>query len=521
MIELIHNNKAARMYLKYPERVLPLIKKSKVVSEVSPGVHEVVVHFGLDEMQTLNNLGVKGLRSPIATHYNWPGIYKPMAHQITTAEFLTLNKRAYCWNEMGTAKTGTMLWAADYLMTVGKIKRALVICPVSIMHSAWVSDAFKTIMHRHVGVAHGSRDVRKKVINGDYEFVVINYDGVETVVDELKNKFELVILDEANYIKNVSTQRWKAINSLVDSDTWLWLATGTPAAQSPEDAYGLAKMCTPQRVPKFKGAWKDKVMIKVGMFRYIPHPKATELVHQALQPAIRFTKEECLDLPDRVFIDREVPMTPQQEKYYKQIKTRMMMEVEGETVTAVHAAAKINKLLQISLGVVYSDDGSVIQFDAKNRLNEMTDVVRESSHKVVVFVPFRHAIDLVTEHLRGEGFTVEVVHGGVSASERKRIFNNFQTTSDPHVLVIQPQSAAHGVTLTAASTTIWFGPTSSAEVYLQGNARCYRAGQTNKVTIVKLCGTEDEKKVYKSLESKSDTTDILLGMYEDLFKEKK
>ena len=520
-MELIQQNKAAKIYLKYPERVLPHIKKSKLIGEVSPGVHEVIVHFGLEEMQTLNNLNIKGVRSPVATNYNWPGIYKPMAHQIKTAEFLTLNKRAYCFSEMGLGKSSNILWAADYLMSLGKIKRALVICPVSIMHSAWVADAFKTIMHRHIGVAHGSRDVRKKIINGDYEFVVINYDGVETVVEELKGKFDLIVNDECNYLKNSSTKRWKAIKSLVNPDTWLWMATGTPAAQSPEDAYGLAKLCTPHTVPKFKGAWKDKVMIKVGMFRYIPHPNAIELVNSALQPAIRFTKEECLDLPDRVFQDREVPMTPQQEKYYKLVKTRMMMEAEGETVTAVHAAAKVNKLLQISLGVVYSDDGAVIQFDAKNRLNEMMEVIRESSHKVVVFVPFRHAIDLVVEHVRGEGYTAEVINGGVSAAERKRIFNNFQTTADPHVLVIQPQAAAHGVTLTAANTTIWFGPTSSAEIYLQGNARCYRAGQVNKTTIVRLFGTDEEKRVYKSLEAKSDATDILLGMYEDIFKGEK
>ena len=120
----------------------------------------------------------RDIPSPILRDYQWTGIYKPMEHQRTTASFLSIRRRAFCFNEAGTGKTSAALWAADYLMKQGLVKRVLVICPVSIMYTAWQDEVFKSVMHLSCGVAHGSKTKRAKVIGGDYEIVVINYDGV-------------------------------------------------------------------------------------------------------------------------------------------------------------------------------------------------------------------------------------------------------------------------------------------------------------------------------------------------------
>jgi len=516
-VEIVHG-KALKMLVRDHERITKVIPKSKHMGEVSPGVHEVLVHFGLDEAQILKNLRLKGVRSPIAVQYDWPGIYKPFDHQRTTAEFLTLHKRCFCFSEQGTGKTSSVVWAADYLIKTRRIKRALIVCPVSIMQSAWVADVFKTAMHLKVGVAHGTRVQRQKVINGNYDIVIINYDGIPIVEADIKGKFDLIVLDEANMVKSPSTRRWKSLHRLIESHTWLWLLTGTPAAQSPLDAYGLAKLVSPTRIPKFFGAWRDKVMTKINMYKWVPSPRATEQVNAALQPAIRFTKKECLDLPDETYQTRTVPLTPQQSKFYKDFKAKMMVHAAGEQITAVHAASMLNKLLQLSCGAVYSDTGDVIQFDGSNRTSALLEVVEEASHKVIVFVPFRHAITLVTATLEKEGYTVGVIDGSVPLSRRTALFKAFQETPDPHVLVIQPQAAAHGVTLTAADTVVWFGPVASVETYLQGNARVHRAGQTNKVTVVRLCGSVAEEKVYKSLELKGGAQESLMALYEEVVK---
>ena len=513
----IVDNKVLLLNLKKPERVTAIIPKSKTLEVLPNGISKVAVHWGLEEAQVLKNLGVKNVPSPIVGHYDFKGLYKPFKHQIETASFLTLHRRGFCFNEQGTGKTASVIWAADYLMKLGFIRRVLVVCPLSIMQSAWQDDLFKFAMHRSCDVAHGIPEKRKKVVNGHAEFVIINFDGVEIIADEIdKNDFDLIVIDEANAYKSISTRRWKVMNKLVGSTRWLWMLTGTPAAQSPEDAYGLARLVAPDRVPKFVGSWRDKVMWKVSQFRWLPKDNASQTVHEALQPAIRFTKAECLDLPEMSYETRQVPLTKQQEKYYNQMKQQALLVAAGEEVSGVNAAAVLNKLLQISAGAVYSDGGEVIEFDCSNRLSELEDVLAETSHKSLIFVPFKHAINVVSDFLTRKGYPNEIINGEVSAKARTDIFRRFQSEATPKVLVIQPQAAAHGVTLTAANTIVWFGPTTSLETYLQANARAHRQGQHNPVTVVHLEGSPAEKRIYKMLQSKLDVHQQIISLYREL-----
>jgi SNF2 family DNA or RNA helicase len=430
---------------------------------------------------------------------------------------MTMNKKSFCFNEQGTGKTASAIWAADYLMTQGKVNRVLVICPLSIMDSAWRNDLFAFAMHRSVDVAHGSKDKRKKIINSGADFVIINYDGVEVVKDEIANGgFDLFIVDEATHYKNAQTKRWKTLNKLIGDNDWLWMMTGTPAAQSPVDAYGLAKLVNPLSVPRFFGSWRDMVMWKVTQFTWKPKDTAKDTVFQALQPAIRFTKDECLDLPDMVYTKRFVEMTKQQQQYYEMLRKRMVMQVAGEDVTAANAAINLNKLLQISAGAVYTDDGDTVQFDIKNRYQALKEVIDESSQKVLIFVPFRHAIDLLMEKLTRDGVTSEMIRGDVSASKRTDIFARFQHDPDPKVLVIQPQAAAHGVTLTAANTVVWWGPTSSLETYAQANARVHRSGQKHKCTVIQLAGSAAEKRIYRMLDARINIHTEMINLYKEI-----
>ena len=479
-------------------------------------MNEVVVNWGIDEVHTLKNLNIK-IPSPITKRYSWPGQYKPFEHQKDTASFLTMNKKAFCFNEQGTGKTASSIWAADYLMNQGKVNRVLVICPLSIMDSAWRNDLFSFAMHRTVDVAYGAKEKRKKIINSGAEFVIINYDGVEIVKDEIANGgFDLFIVDEATHYKNVQTKRWKTLNRIIGEDDWLWMMTGTPAAQSPLDAYGLAKMVNPLSVPRFFGSWRDIVMWKVTQFKYKPKENAKDTVYNALQPAIRFTKEECLDLPDMVYTKRFVEMTPQQKKYYETLRKKMVMQVAGEDVTAANAAIGLNKLLQISTGALYTDEGDTIQFDIKNRYQVLKEVIDESSQKVLVFVPFRHTIDLLSEKLQQDNVTSEIIRGDVSAPNRTEIFRRFQSDRDPRVLIIQPQAAAHGVTLTAANTVVWWGPTSSLETYAQANARVHRSGQKHKCTVIQLAGSNAEKRIYRLLDDRINIHTEMINLYKEI-----
>jgi len=493
-----------------------IIPKHKVIGE-SNGTYEVLVHWGLEEAQVLRNLGVKDVPSPITRRYNWPGKYKPMAHQMQTAEFLTLHRKAFVFSEPGTGKTLSALWAADYLMSIKHVRRVLILCPLSIMHSAWLGDLSNSIIHRSAVVAHHTQSSRRiEMVQEDYEFVIANYDGLNLIANEIINdgRFDLVIVDEANAYKTPTTNRWKSLRAIIKPETRLWMMTGTPASQSPVDAYGLAKLVNPNGVPNFYTAWRDKVMLKATMFKWIPKPEAKALVLEALQPAIRFTKEQCLDLPPVMTMTRTVALTPQQIKYYNALKDRLMVEAAGETITAVNAAAGVSKLLQISCGAVYTDDKDVVEFDATPRLNELNAILGETNRKVLVFAMFRSSIDTIHTHLTKHTISAECIHGGVSPTKRADIIRRFQHEPSPRVLVMQPQATAHGITLTAADTVVFFGPLMSVEQYIQCIARADRKGQNaEKVSVYHIESSPIEKKMFSALVSKVDDNFLLTDMF--------
>jgi len=520
----IVDNKVLVLRTRSPEK-FEIIPKSAVLGLLGDGVYEVAVHWGLHEARVLRNLGVKDVPSPILKSYDWPGRYTPFAHQRETAAFLTSQRRSFNFSEPGTGKTLAALWAADYLMRIGEVRRCLVLCPLSIMQPAWMSDLANSVVGRSATVCH-HWDSAKRVtlVNNGYEFVIINYDGLPIIAEAIKEsgEFDLIIVDEANAYKNTSTKRWKTLAKLVQPNTYLWMMTGTPAAQSPLDAYGLSKLVSPDKVPKFATAWRDKVMRQISRFKWVPKEDAYAQVHEALQPAIRFTKKDCLDLPPVLTETRVVPMTPQQIKYYKLMKDKMVLQAAGETVTAVNAAAGVSKLLQISAGAAYTDNREVVEFDCSPRLNALEEVINETSRKVLVFTTFRHNMATISTFLDARGISNAQINGDVSPGKRAEIFKRFQKPLVPgdasalKVLVVQPQAAQHGVTLTAADTVVFWGPVFSVETYIQCVARMDRQGQTaDKVTVIHLQGSALEAKVFKRLAGKVEDHTLLLKIYEE------
>lgn len=493
-----------------PDAIVSAVRKSEKLD-----TDKAVVFWDMENARKLTSMGVAETPSPIHRDYEWTGKLKPFAHQKETSAFFTLHKRAFCFNEQGTGKTGSVIWASDYLMKLKLVKRVLVICPLSIMRSAWQQDIFKFAMHRNCVIAHGDSKTRKKLVSQKSDFTIINFDGVGVAKEEILNGgFDLIVVDEANSYKNAQTNRWKILKFILDkTDPHLWMLTGTPASQSPLDAYGLAKLVNPDGVPRFFGQFRDKVMFKVSQFKWVPKPTAKDYVFEVLQPAIRFERSQCLDLPDVTFLEREAPMTAQQTQVYKKLKTQLYLEADGEAISAVNAAVKINKLLQIAGGSVYSDSGEVIDMDVSNRLNVVMEVIEEASHKVLVFVPFTHTIELLRGHLESYGISCGVINGQVTVNKRTDLVAKFQTTPDPQVLIIQPQAASHGLTLTAADTIIWYAPVTSVETYLQANARINRPGQKNAMTIVHIRGSDVEAKLYHMLQNNIMTHTEIIDLY--------
>ncbi len=518
---LIHKDKiAVVLKLRNPTRVTTVIPTAVLVEH--KGATLVAVPHRPDETRVLRNLGFE-VPDPMPMHYDWPkvsGRHSPFSAQLETASFLSMNSRAFCLNGMGTGKTNSALWAYDYLRRTKTVKKMLVVCPLSTMERTWADSVFQTFPHLDCVVLHGSRDRRIKLLKQDVHVYVINIDGLATIKDELAKRpdIDLVVIDELALARNSGTDRWKILNTICNkqSPRRVWGMTGSPTPNAPTDAWAQCKLVTPDNanVPKYFSAFRDRVMRQITPFKWAARQDANEAVYQMMQPAIRFSLDDCVDLPEQTFITRDVALTKEQDKAYKDMMNKLATEYSGGQILAVNEAVKANKLIQIACGVAYGTDGEEVVIPSKPRMDVLKEIIEESEGKVIVFVPLTGALESVASELRKD-WTVETVHGGTSKSERDRIFGEFQRGLDPRVLVANASTMSHGLTLTAATTIVWYAPVHSNETYEQACARVRRPGQTRTTVIVHIAGTDVERRVYKRLQDKQSMQGVLLDMMKE------
>ena len=498
--------------LREPSKILNVIPSAKQFSVRQ--VPYVAVPHKIAETRLLRNLGYNA-PAPIGVAYDWPGRYQPFDAQREAAAFLTMNERAFNLSELGTGKSLASLWAYDYLRSVGQLNKVLVISPLSTLERTWADEVFHHFPHLECAVLHGSRDKRIKLLNTDVDVYVVNHDGLQIIEPHLKNRtdIDLIIVDEiAQAARNAGTDRWKAINKVVNKHSKprsCWGMTGTPTPNSPTDAWAQCRLIVPDKVPPYFNRFKGEVMKQLSQFTWVPKPEATEKVHEAMQPAVRFTRDECVDLPPLMYETRQVGLTKEQGKAYKEMVNKLRTEAEEGEITAVNEAVKMAKLVQIACGVVYANDGTEVTIPSNPRVEETREIVQQAEGKVIVFVPFVSSVKMVAEEL-AKDFSVEVIHGGVKKQERDRIFGAFQKSKEPKVIVAQPAAMSHGLTLTSASTIIWYSCVTSNEVFEQANGRINRPGQKMNNFIIMLEGTPVEKRIYSRLKNKQKMQGALL-----------
>jgi len=508
---VVEQARTLAMKLNNPNRVLDSIPTAKPYTV--RGVPLVVAPHRLDEVRVLRNLGIKA-PSPILHYYNWCGQYKPYEHQRQTAAFLTLNHCGLVLNEIGTGKTQSALWAADYLIQTKQIKKVLIISPLSTLERVWADAIFTGFVHRKFVVLHGTSEKRRKLLNTEADFYIINHDGFPIICEEAHGKFDLVIVDEAAVLRNPSTQRFKIFRKWMANNlpTRLWLMTGTPTPNDPTDAWALAKLVGSPFCTKTYTAFREQVMMKIGQWKFVPRPESVEIVKHILQPAVRYTRDECFELPDTIIQTRQVELTAEQKKHYSQMLKHFVTEMSAEgTITAVNEAVKIQKLVQIACGVAYGDDGQNIGIDCSPRINLVKEVIEEAGEKVILFVPLTGTLHMLEKEL-SKHWSVAVVNGEVSSSKRNQIFHDFQHAKIPHVLIAHPATMAHGLTLTSASTIIWYGPINSNEQYVQANGRIERIGKRQVSNVVHIEATDLEHKMYERLKNKQKLQGLLLDL---------
>jgi len=460
--------------------------------------------------------------APILTHYEWPGAFKPFDAQRQTAGLLTMNKRAYVLNSMGTGKTSSALWSWDYLYSQGLARKLLVIAPLSTLKFTWLREVFNTLPHRRGIVVHNSSRLKRveQLNNPDADIYIMNHDGAKLLQPEINalvkaGIIDTLIIDELAVYRNGKSLRTKAMKALAATMEWAWGMTGSPMPRSPTDVWSQCQILTPATVPRHFNAFRDKVMVRINQFKFMPKKDAVETAYSVMQPAVRFTMDDVQELPELVVQTRDIPMGVKQLKVYRALTSACFAAVGSSEITAANAGAVMMKLLQVATGWVYDKERNTVALDGEDRVAALVETIDAAEQKVLVFVPFIHALDGISAALTAEGIEHAVVSGNTPINERSEVFNLFQNTDKYKVLLAHPQCLAHGITLTTANTIVWYAPVTSLEIYEQANARIRRVGQKHKQLVLHLQATPVEKKIYKLLQSNQQVQDAFLGMFAD------
>lgn len=476
----------------------------------------LAVKLTLEATKVLRNVGIEA-PAPIRYDYKWPGKFTPFAHQIVMSEFFTVHKRCFNLSEMGTAKTNSALWAADWLMSTGRVNKALVLSPLSTIDRVWAADLFDTLMHRTCAVLHGTLEKRMSRLAADVDFYILNHDGLKItrLMEEIMRRpdIDLVIVDEASLFRNHSTAKYKALEKLCRRhDIRLWLMTGTPCPNDPTDAWALAKLVAPARVPKYFGGFKRETMLQVSQFKWVPKADAYTTAFNAMQPAVRFKKIDCLDLPPVTTQDRQCDLSKEQRDAFETLrKTMVVMAQSGEKITAANAADKIGKLRQILCGAIKIDE-VYETLDHAPRLNVLLECIEQASAKVLIIAPFKGIVRALEKELAPH-YSVGVLNGDVSPGARDQIIKAFKGGPDPRILLCHPKVMAHGLNLTEADMLISYAPIYSNDEWQQVTERFNRAGQTRKMTVVRMASHPLEWQIYNLLDNRQSTQDSILNLF--------
>ncbi len=518
--------------LLFPQRGAAFIPLNKCLGGNFNGLHPKIVEYkgeeyllvkyGIDLCQRLAKIGVR-IPGPIRYFYDWPGEYIPYNHQAVTSDFMTQNLRSFCFNEIGTGKTLSAIWAADFLMNLGVIHKVLIICTLSTLDRVWTKEIAHSVIHRSSEVVYGGPIRRAKKLAEDVDFYIVNHDGLRSIASYLADRPDIdhVIMDEGAVFRNSRAKTlWPYADAIINNQhpRGCWWVTGAPMPKAPTDLWAQARIVNKSTVPKFFTRFRDMTMHRITQYKWVPVRGWEDIAYSTIQPSIRFTRDESLpDLPECIVPPCQVvPMSKEQEVAYKDFKDHFVAEFDGKIVSAVNEGSQRTKMLQIAAGAIYHPDRSFTVINADPKLDELSRWVEESNRKLIIYVPFTHGLEVVGTHLNKKfpKISVEKLWGQVGKTRRNEVFEAFQD-GDLNVILAHPEVMAHGLTMTATNVIVWWSAFDDYDIYHQANGRIQRISQSRKQYIIRLACCKKEVEVYRRLEAKESMQGILLDMIDN------
>jgi len=463
---------------------------------------------------------------------------KPYAHQLVALE-KSWNKKEYGYfMEMGTGKSKVLVDNMSMLYDKGKIDGALIVAPKGV-YTNWLSQEIPTHLVRHVkpkmvlwtATTSKAKDKEYQQLfkpDLDLHILIMNVEafstkkGVEFAYKFLRTHKTLMTIDESTTIKNPSAKRTKSILMLGKHAKYRRILTGSPVTKSPLDLYSQCAFLNENLLDHgsyyaFRNRYARMVDRNFGGRRVqivASYQRLDELEDILKAFSYRVQKVDCLDLPKKIFINRTVELTKEQNEAYATMKSAALAQLKGKMATAPHVLTQLMRLHQITCGHLKSDDGQITNFK-HNRIEELIDVIDEMEGKVIIWANYVHDIEQITKELEkeyGEGCVVQY-YGKVSSEDRQTAIKEFQDpNSNVKYFIGNTQTGGYGITLTAASNVIYYSNSYDLEKRLQSEDRAHRIGQHKPVTYVDLIAekTVDEK-IIKALRKKINIASTIMG----------
>ena len=464
---------------------------------------------------------------------------KPYAHQLEALK-QAYNKEYYAFfMEMGTGKSKVLIDEIGGYFLQGKIDSALIIAPKGVYRN-WERGEIPTHLPDEIpytiaawrAPSEMTKDDKKKLKdiiypNGKLRILLMNIEalsgsvGIKYVTQFLHKNRTLLAIDESTTIKTPTASRTKNAIKISKLAKVRRIMTGSPVTKNPLDVYAQLEFLSPNITRQNYWAFKSRYAV---MVRRNFGTRSTNLVvgFQRLpelntiidQYSYRVLKEDCLDLPEKIYTTRTISLTSEQVKAYEEMRRFNITEMDGKTMTSLSTLAALIRLHQITCGHVTFDDGDTKEIKS-NRMNELLNILEEVDGKVIIWANYRFDIKKIQQTL-SEKFgadSVATYFGDTKDKDRQDIVEKFQDkNSSLKYFVGNPSTGGYGLTLTAAHTVVYYSNSYDLEKRMQSEDRAHRIGQVNKVTYVDMIaeGTVDEK-IVRSLRSKIDIASEVMG----------
>lgn len=493
-----------------------------------PLAQHLVVDEVVKQNKTFCLLKNEDLDKIVELDYSFPvnplsGI-KPYLHQKITTEFIVNNPRCAVLSAQGCGKSLSSLHAVDYLIATGQINNCLYVGPLSVLIDPITREIKTHLPHITYTVLAGStKAAKQRKLADNPKLSIINHDGLTAMLRAgTLPSYDMIIYDEASALKNGQALRYKLFFkylAVFGKHSRLVIMTGTPMAERITDAFTLIKLINPEALVKANirsYSWfRESLMFRNGPFKWRARDGAEDVVFNMLQPSIRFSLSDSIDLPTHSFFYQRVELSKEQSKLLKELQRDSEATLGDTTISVANAAVLQNKLLQILCGTIITDDG-VRHVESSGRYDALKSLVEESETPVVVFTTFKATQAHLKQQLEKDlDIEVAVISGEVSSADRGEIFTDFEK-GRYKVLLAHPRTVSHGVDLTASNIIVYYSAIYSSELYLQGIDRIRRLSSLkrgfDKFLIYHLYANSLEKEIYEALKDKRMSQDLLFKL---------